>query len=162
MRFGAIDVGTGSVLCLAVEQREDGQLQELINESVITSLGTGTLSEERVGQKAQQRTLSAVVSYVKKLQAERVQQVSVVGTSALRRARNRAEFMERVSQETGVEVEVISGEEEARLTFWGATSGLDRAGPVVVMDVGGGSSELVLGHPGGGLAEDPQFKELTS
>jgi len=160
MKFGAIDIGTGSVLCLAVEQAEDGQLQELINESVITSLGTGTLSEKRVGQEAQQRTLSAVVSYVGKLQAEGVEHISVVGTSALRRASNRREFVERVRQETGVEVEVISGEDEARLTFWGATSGLDWAGPVVVMDVGGGSSELVLGHCSKGQSDGLQEPAL--
>lgn len=148
--FGAIDIGTGSVLCLAVEESADGLGREIINESVITALGAGTASEPSVRQTSIERTLAPVIDYVQKLRQAGATSISIVGTSALREAPNRDEFIERVERETGLNVEVISGEEEARLTFWGATHDLStHAGPVVVMDVGGGSTELVFGRLSG-------------
>jgi len=145
--FGSIDIGTGSVLCLAVEKSADGLMRETINESVITALGAGTASDPSVRQTSMERTLAPVIDYVEKLRQAGATSISIVGTSALRKAPNRDEFIKRVRQRTGLNVEVISGEEEARLTFWGATQTLStHVGPVVVMDVGGGSTELVFGH----------------
>ncbi|MCD6328261.1 hypothetical protein J7M28_12030 [bacterium] len=153
MIYGAIDIGTGSVLCLAAERSDDEAWHELISESVITSLGAGTEMNSSVALESQGRTIAAVVDYVQRLKALGAGHISLVGTSALRRAENREEFIERVRCETGLSVEVISGEEEGRLTFWGATQGLlTRARPVVVMDVGGGSSELVFGRAASGRA----------
>ncbi|MBN1593058.1 MAG: Ppx/GppA family phosphatase [Candidatus Coatesbacteria bacterium] len=160
--FGSIDVGTGSVLCLAVEKTTDGKMRELLNESVITALGAGTASDPSVRRKSIERTLKPVIEYVQKLKDVGATSISVVGTSALRKAPNRQEFINEVHDATGVEVEVISGDEEALLTFWGATHGLSNyAGPVVVMDVGGGSSELVFGHPRVGEDGSPAKPELA-
>ena len=168
--LGAIDIGTGSVLCLAVEKTADGLGRELVNESVITALGAGTASDPSVRRKSIERTLKPVVGYVERLRQAGATSISIVGTSALRRAPNRDEFVERVKRETGLEVEVISGEDEALLTFWGATHDLSaHAGPVpmpamtpvtmpvVVMDVGGGSTELVFGR----LGSDARFGAKT-
>lgn len=145
--LGAVDIGTGSVLCLAVARGPDGSLRELLNESIITSLGAGASADSAIREASMKRTLGPVIDYVDRLRGVGAEHISLVGTSALRRAPNREEFIRDVKSATGLDVDVISGEEEARLTFWGAT--LDapaHEGPVIVMDVGGGSSELVLGH----------------
>ena len=164
--LGAIDIGTGSVLCLAVEKTADGLGRELVNESVITALGAGTASDPSVRRKSIERTLKPVIGYVEKLRRAGATSISIVGTSALRRAPNRAEFVERVKRETGLAVEVISGEDEALLTFLGATHDLSTGTgsvmapvmmPVVVMDVGGGSTELVFGR----LGSDAHFGAKT-
>ncbi|MBN2207767.1 MAG: hypothetical protein JW759_00495 [Candidatus Coatesbacteria bacterium] len=165
--LGAIDIGTGSVLCLAVEKTADGLGRELVNESVITALGAGTASDPSVRQKSIERTLKPVVGYVEKLRRAGATSISIVGTSALRRAPNRDEFVERVKRETGLEVEMISGEDEAQLTFWGATHALSTGTgpvmmPVVVMDVGGGSTELVFGHLGAAKTGGPTPPELAA
>jgi len=160
--FGAIDIGTGSVLCLAVEKTAMGLGRELLNESIITGLGAGTASDPAVRQESMERTVAAVASYVEKLRELGAARVSIVGTSALRKAPNRGQFAAAVRRQTGLEVEVISGEEEARLTFWGATYGvLLFTGRVVVMDVGGGSTELVLGSVGSREASKPAQPELA-
>ena len=161
--FGSIDIGTGSVLCLAVEMSADGLGREIVNESVITALGAGTASEPSVRQTSIERTLAPVFDYVEKLRQAGATSISIVGTSALRKAPNRDEFIERVRRDTGLNVEVISGEEEALLTFWGATQDLStHAGPVVVMDVGGGSTELVFGRLSGAKADGPTLPELAT
>ena len=148
MIIGAIDIGTGSVLCLAVRQTSGGRWEEVVNESVITALGAGTTSRLVIPEESQARTLKAVVRYVKMLRDLGAHRIVVVGTSALRRARNRGEFVARVREATGLSVEVLSGEQEAALTFRGAIEDLlDHRGPVVVMDVGGGSPEIVVGSP---------------
>ncbi len=160
--LGAIDIGTGSVLCLAVERTAMGLGRELLNESIITGLGAGTASDPAVRQESMERTLAAVVEYVDKLQEVGAASISIVGTSALRKAPNRGEFAARVRQKTGLPVEVISGKEEARLTFWGATCGiLDLTSRIAVMDVGGGSTELVLGSIGSEEASEPATPELA-
>jgi len=161
--FGSIDIGTGSVLCLAVEMSPDGLAREIVNESAITALGAGTTSEPSVQQTSIERTLAPVVDYVEKLRLAGATSISIVGTSALRKAPNRDEFIERVRRETGLNVDVISGQEEARLTFWGATQDLStHVGSVVVMDVGGGSTELVLGRLSGARAGGTTAPELAT
>ncbi|HUT02400.1 MAG TPA: hypothetical protein VM163_00720 [bacterium] len=164
--LGAIDIGTGSVLCLAVEKRVNGLGQELLNESIITGLGAGTASDPAMRRESIERTLAAVVEYVDKLREVGAASISIVGTSALRKAPNRDEFAAAVRQSTGLEVEVISGNEEARLTFWGATCGITCGIPlstsrIAVMDVGGGSTELVLGSASSKEASEPTPPELA-
>jgi len=160
--LGAIDIGTGSVLCLAVEKTANGLGQELLNESIITGLGAGTASDPAMRREGIERTLAAVVEYVDKLRKAGAASVSIVGTSALRKAPNRGEFAAAVRQQTGLPVEIIDGKEEARLTFWGATCGIPLStSRMAVMDVGGGSTELVLGSVGSKEASEPAPPELA-
>lgn len=144
--FAAIDIGTNSVRLLIV----DAAGQELVREMNITKLGqgvdnTGTLHPEAIG-----RTIQVLTQYGGLLRNHGVSRVRATATSAARDASNRAEFFSLVARCIGHAPELISGDEEARLSFQGATSGLDpERGPFLVFDIGGGSTEFARGvtHP---------------
>lgn len=138
----AIDIGTNSVRLLIV----DAAGQELVREMNITKLGqgvdqTGTLHPEAIA-----RTIQVLTQYGGLLRNHGVSRVRATATSAARDASNRAEFFGLVARCIGHAPELISGDEEARLSFQGATSGLDTdRGPFLVFDIGGGSTEFARG-----------------
>ncbi|HEY1956326.1 MAG TPA: Ppx/GppA phosphatase family protein [Polyangiaceae bacterium] len=151
MRVAAIDIGTNTVLLLVAES-DRGALRAVREEATITRLGEGVDLARKLAPAAIERTNACLMQYatiVRELGAERV---AVVGTSAMRDAGGGDEVRARVRELFGVEARTISGEEEARLTFAGALSGLDASGRVAVFDVGGGSTEVVVGERGGSLA----------
>lgn len=161
VRAAALDCGTNSVRLLVADVALDAAGRavgetELAREMVITRLGQGVDRTGELDPAALARTLDAVRGY-----AERCRELGVptgairfVATSATRDARNRADFEEGVRAAIGVTPEVISGEEEAALSFAGAAGVLDPDGPapVLIVDIGGGSTELVLGTPGRGVS----------
>jgi exopolyphosphatase/guanosine-5'-triphosphate,3'-diphosphate pyrophosphatase len=141
-RRAAIDIGTVTTRLLVAEVA-DGNVTELVRRSVITHLGegwteTGVLSEEGMA-----RVERAVGSFADEIRELDVARVIAVATSASRDAANGAEFLDRL-EAAGIRPEIISGEREARLTFAGATYGGCADGTLVV-DIGGGSTELILG-----------------
>lgn len=143
----AVDSGTNSTRLLVV----DGDGHELVRTSTITRLGrdvdaTGTLDPD-----ALQRTLDVIGRYRDTWTAAGVtsDQVRVVATSAVRDASNRDQYFTRVHEVTGVQARVLSGDEEARLSFAGAAGAVDVASPVLVVDIGGGSTELIVGDASG-------------
>lgn len=140
-RVAAIDCGTNSVRLLIV----DGTT-ELHREMRIVRLGEGVDRTGVLAPAALERTRAALMDYVATCRELMVERVRMVATSATRDAGNRAEFVAMVQQVPGVEPEVVTGEEEAALSFVGATRDLDRhVGPFLVVDIGGGSTEFVLG-----------------
>lgn len=142
MRVAAVDCGTNSVRLLVRDLPGD----ELHREMRIVRLGEGVDRTGSLAPQAIERTRVALESYRETCDALKVDRIRMVATSATRDADNRADFVAMVQQALGVEPEVISGDEEAALSFRGATAGLDPAdGPFLVMDIGGGSTELVLG-----------------
>ncbi|MGC3994255.1 MAG: Ppx/GppA phosphatase family protein [Propionicimonas sp.] len=148
--FAAVDCGTNSVRLL-VSRREDGGLVELDRRLHLTRLGQGVDATGRFRPDALARTLDAMADFGAELDRLGVPAAHrrVVATSAARDAANSDEFFSGARLRLGVDAEVIPGEEEARLSFAGATSGLPgTAQPVLVMDIGGGSTELVLGSDG--------------
>lgn len=145
MRVGAIDCGTNSIRLLVADL--DGRSKvDLHREMRVVRLGqdvdrTGRLAPQAIG-----RTRAALADYAATCRELGVDAIRMVATSATRDATNRKDFHDMVLEVLGAEPEVISGTEEAALSFDGATRGLDPAdGPFLVMDIGGGSTELVLG-----------------
>jgi exopolyphosphatase / guanosine-5'-triphosphate,3'-diphosphate pyrophosphatase len=150
-RVGAIDCGTNSIRLLVadVTRRDDGScwLRDVYREMRIVRLGQGVDATGRLAPEALERTRVALAHYTAMLRRKGAERVRMVATSATRDAENTAEFFAMVRDTLGSDAEVISGDEEARLSFTGAVGDLDpEDGPFLVVDVGGGSTELVLGE----------------
>jgi exopolyphosphatase / guanosine-5'-triphosphate,3'-diphosphate pyrophosphatase len=149
-RVAAIDCGTNSIRLLVadVTTSDDGSkwLRDVHREMRVVRLGQGVDATGVLNAEALARTRAALVDYTAVLRRKGTERVRMVATSATRDARNRDSFFDMTREVLGVEAEVISGDEEARLSFTGAVSDLDASeGPFLVADVGGGSTELVLG-----------------
>lgn len=149
-RVAAIDCGTNSIRLLVadVTVHEDGtrDLRDVHREMRVVRLGQGVDATGRLAEDALQRTRVAVEDYAAIAVEQGVERSRMVATSATRDAVNREDFFSMVRETLGIEAEVITGDEEARLSFTGAVGDLDPdAGPFVVTDVGGGSTELVVG-----------------
>lgn len=145
MAIAAIDIGTNSVKLLVANRGKGKQLDLIAEDVVATRIGervslTGELAEE-----AMERTIPVLQKFAIRAAKLGAKEIRAVGTSALRDAKNRDEFIRRVWEHTGVKIHVISGEDEARFTFLGVMSGLRGRRPALVLDVGGGSSEVILG-----------------
>ncbi|WP_456818549.1 Ppx/GppA phosphatase family protein [Cellulomonas sp. URHB0016] len=147
-RVAAIDCGTNSIRLLVADvDREAGTLVDLDRRSEVVRLGQGVDRTGRIAPEAMARTLDAAQRYGRICDDLGVEAVRFVATSASRDAENRAEFVTGVLDALGVEPEVLEGTEEAALSFRGATGVLAarHPGPYLVVDLGGGSTELVLG-----------------
>ncbi len=145
-----IDIGTNTLRLLIAKLDSPNELIELDSDFCITRLGEGLHWDGMLSPSAMVRTVSVLKEFKKKISSYEVDDLVVVGTSAAREAKNREEFLGRVKDETGFEVELISGMEEARRTFLGVLLGV---GPIqqhriVVMDIGGGSTEFIIGEHG--------------
>jgi exopolyphosphatase/guanosine-5'-triphosphate,3'-diphosphate pyrophosphatase len=151
MRVGAIDCGTNSIRLLIADLTEDGALMDIVRDMEIVRLGQGIDRTGRIDPAAMTRTLRATQTYAALCRRHDVQKVRFVATSASRDAENAADFVAGVEEAFGdlaVTPEVISGATEASLSFSGATGDLLAAGqpgPYLVVDIGGGSTELVRG-----------------
>ena len=157
MRVAAIDCGTNSLRLLVADvDPGSGRLTDVDRRMEIVRLGQGVDSTGRLAPEALERTLGALRGYARIIGDRSAEAVRMVATSATRDAANAADFVSGVSGVLGLEPEVLSGEEEAYLSFVGATAefGAGSAGPgggpYLVVDIGGGSTEFVVGdgHPG--------------
>lgn len=152
---GAVDCGTNSIRLLVARPGDDGALEDLHREMRIVRLGEGVDATGRFTDEAIERTRVALADYVEVMIAEGVDRVRMVATSATRDASNRDQFFTMTADllgrvVAGARAEVITGDEEARLSFRGAVGELDSAqGPFVVTDLGGGSTEVVVGDDDG-------------
>jgi exopolyphosphatase / guanosine-5'-triphosphate,3'-diphosphate pyrophosphatase len=144
-RLAAIDVGTNSVR-LYVAEKVPGGMRHVDRDLIITRLGQGVDSKKRLGEKPLTRTLDAIARYHDRASELGAERIRIAATSAVRDATNRDAFFAGVRSLTGLEAEVLSGEEEARLSFLGATNDLSDGGPYLVLDIGGGSTEFVRGE----------------
>jgi len=147
-RIAVADLGTNSTRLLVADVTSEGQVRPLERRSRVTRLGDGVDSSGRLADDAMQRTLDALAEYRAIADELGIARSLAVATSAVRDADNGQGFRDRVRDELGFELEVISGDEEARLTFLGATAGHGGDEPVLVVDIGGGSTEFVIGVPG--------------
>jgi exopolyphosphatase/guanosine-5'-triphosphate,3'-diphosphate pyrophosphatase len=145
IRFAAIDLGTNTVRLLVGESDGAGGYQPVLATQEITRLGQGLLPDRMLQPEPIRRTLAALHRFRQAAESHATARIAVVGTSALREAQNREAFVARARREIGLDVQVISGEEEARLTLLGVRAALRIGeGRLVVMDIGGGSTEFVL------------------
>ena len=152
MRVAAVDCGTNSLRLLVADvDPEAGRLTDVDRRMEIVRLGQGVDSTGRLAPEALERTLRALRGYARIIGDRSAVAVRMVATSATRDAVNAAEFVHGVSGVLGLEPEVLSGEEEAYLSFVGATAEFSGGpaspggGPYLVVDIGGGSTEFVLG-----------------
>jgi exopolyphosphatase/guanosine-5'-triphosphate,3'-diphosphate pyrophosphatase len=146
VRAGCIDIGSNTTRLLVGEYR-DAQLVEIHQERAFTLLGRELAGSDSIGEAKCAEVIDVVRGQLAHAHELGVAEVRAVGTAAIRRAANRRQFVDAVREATGLSVEILSGEEEARLAFQGAAGTLEHppSGDLAVIDVGGGSSELVVG-----------------
>jgi exopolyphosphatase/guanosine-5'-triphosphate,3'-diphosphate pyrophosphatase len=144
VRVAAIDVGTNSTRLLVAEAQADG-FRPLDRRLTITRLGEGVDRRRAFAPEALERTLATIAEYAAVCGEYSVERIRVTGTSAVRDARNRDAFFEGVRTLTGADPEVLTGEQEARATFRGTVADLPGERDVLVVDIGGGSTELITG-----------------
>jgi exopolyphosphatase / guanosine-5'-triphosphate,3'-diphosphate pyrophosphatase len=150
MRVATVDIGTNTVLLLVADRAPDGALRAVHEAATITRLGEGVDRTRTLKPEAIERTRACLKAYADVVSRHGVLRVAVVGTSAMRDAGGGDEIRSSVKELFGVEARTISGEEEARMTFRGALSGLSlQGGEVAVFDIGGGSTEVVIGTVAG-------------
>ncbi len=150
-RVAAIDCGTNSIRLLIADlgAGPGGQPVDVVRQMEVVRLGEGVDRTGRLAPAAIERTRVALAGYARRIAAEGAERVRMVATSATRDAANKDDFVAMVQATLGADPEVISGTEEAALSFAGAVAGLPGlADPVLLTDIGGGSTELVLGDPG--------------
>ena len=143
-RIAVVDIGTNSTRLLVAEVDSDG-LRELARESIVTRLGEGVDATGRLGDEPQARVFAALDGYANSIERHGATIRTAVMTSAVRDASNGAEFATAVRERYGLEGATLSGDEEARLTSLGATATRSGDERVLVIDIGGGSTELVVG-----------------
>jgi exopolyphosphatase / guanosine-5'-triphosphate,3'-diphosphate pyrophosphatase len=146
-KLAAIDIGTNSIKLLVAAIDDEGSLEVLSREKSLVRLGSETLSTGRLSPEAIEAGASTVEQFLRSVEAQGAELVRAVATCAVREASNSAEFIEEVRRRTGVTVEVISGEEEARLINLAVRSEFpSRFDPLFMVDIGGGSTEFVVSN----------------
>lgn len=153
MRLAAIDIGTNSTRIL-ISEKKGSSFNTLLRDMNITRLGKDLLKSKKISDSSAKRTCDVLRDYKDKIDQSNVKKVRVIGTSALRQASNSNMFLEMVKRLTGLDVDVIDGEEEARLSFSGVASIQEFAGEknyLLIIDIGGGSTEFILGNHAEGL-----------
>lgn len=146
MRVAVVDIGTNSTRLLVADV-DGGAPTEVDRRSVVTRLGEGVDATGRLGEAPQQRVFDVLEGYAEAIDAHGCERSATVMTSAVRDAENGQAFAAAVRERYGLEGRTLTGDEEAALSFRGATTGRDASddGSLLVIDVGGGSTELVVG-----------------
>jgi exopolyphosphatase/guanosine-5'-triphosphate,3'-diphosphate pyrophosphatase len=149
-RSAFIDIGTNAILCLIADIRDSGRFRILDDLADIARLGQGVDRTGRISAEGELRALAVLERYREHCKNLAVEDIFAVGTSALRDAANSGEVLARYRDKLGFEIRVISGREEAAYCFLAVQRGLSLgAGELIVIDVGGGSTEFIRGNPSG-------------
>jgi len=149
VRLAAIDIGTNSIHMVIADVASDGGITVVDRTKEMVRLGRGVFVTGRIGRDAMDLGVRTLRTFTRLARVRRVQRIRAVATSAVREAQNGPTFVERARREAGLQVKVISGREEARLIYRAAAHSLGLGGePYLLMDVGGGSVELVLVRDG--------------
>jgi len=147
-RVAAVDLGTNSTRLLVADV-EDGRISEVVRRLRITRLGEGVDRGRRLQEAPMARVYAVLGEYGRELEALGVTRTLLVATSAVRDAGNGADFLGEIERSYGFTARLLSGDEEARLTFRGVTAGRSLDEETLVVDIGGGSTELLVGGPEG-------------
>ena len=153
MRLAAIDIGTNSTKMTVADAAADGTLSVVAEDSDVTRLGEGVDATGRLGDAPMARTLDAVARFSEAARAQGVETVLGAGTSALRDAANGPDFIQSVKDRAGVDIQIITGDREAQYAYAAVRSdaslNIPTASSLLVFDIGGGSTELILGDATG-------------
>lgn len=144
-KIAAIDLGTNSIRLMLCEV-VGGNFKRKTKEVITTRIGKDMGHSRLLTEKAMQKNIEAIKYFMKKAEDFGAERITIVATSAIRDADNRKDFLEKVKNETGLIIKVLDGEEEAAIGMFGASYGLRKDESLLVVDVGGGSTELVLGE----------------
>ncbi len=156
MRYASIDIGTNTLRLLIAEADEMGELKPVVHKRTITRLGGNFSVERGIDLVAAERTFAALDDFKKTIVEKGVDVVMAVATSVVRRARNGAWFVSEVYKRSGIDVRVIDGQEEARLSLLGVLSVLKtRMEKRLVFDIGGGSTEFIAVDADGRRGDNP-------
>jgi exopolyphosphatase/guanosine-5'-triphosphate,3'-diphosphate pyrophosphatase len=147
MILTSIDIGTNSIRLL-ISEVKDSNLFDIVRKVKITRLGEGMGETGLISKEAMNRTLNVLKEYKEVIDKYKISNYHAVGTSALRYCKNSNKFIERVKEETDLDVEIISGEKEAYFSFLGSTYQFMDKRTILIIDIGGGSTELVLRKEG--------------
>jgi exopolyphosphatase / guanosine-5'-triphosphate,3'-diphosphate pyrophosphatase len=152
MLYGAIDIGSNTTRVLVAEP-QDGQLRRVMEQRAYTRIGKASGADGRIGPEKVGEVAEAVATQVRLAQELDADALRIVATAAIREAPNRDEVVDEIRRACGLPVEVLSEDEEGRLSFIGATRTLEHAveGDVAVVDVGGGSTEVAIGTMADGV-----------
>jgi exopolyphosphatase/guanosine-5'-triphosphate,3'-diphosphate pyrophosphatase len=158
MRVGVVDLGTNTTRVLLADV-DGGQVHELERRTTVTRLGEGVDASGRLSPAAIERVTKVLEEYKRVIDELQPERVVALATSAVRDADDGDEFRQMLHDRFGIDVSIIPGDEEARLTFLGATAAREPGeGPLMVIDIGGGSTEFVVGRAG----QAPDFRESTN
>ena len=153
MRLAAIDIGTNSTKMTVADAAGDGTLSVISEDSDVTRLGEGVDASGRLGDAPMARTLAAVVRFADAARASGAEVVLGAGTSALRDAANGPDFIQSVKDRAGVDIQIITGDREAQMAYaavrFDASLHIPAEASLLVFDIGGGSTELILGDHSG-------------
>ena len=155
-RIAVVDIGTNSTRLLVAEV-DGGRVEELERRTTVTGLGQGVEATGRLADEAIARVSEALGAYRAVIDGLGTERIVAVATSAMRDAENGPAFRDEIKERFGIDARTISGDEEARLTFLGATAGRESGSETLVIDIGGGSTEYVTGKAG----SDPGFHVST-
>src|SRR5919106_1218031 len=159
MLCAAIDIGSNTTRLLVAEPQE-GQLRKVMEQRAYTRIGKGASKNGKITAEKVAEVAEVVTTQVRLAQEMGAEVIKVVATAAIREAKNRSKVTSEITDAAGVEVDVLDEEEEGRLAFIGATKSLGHPvkGTVAVVDVGGGSSEVIFGTVAGGVSEVRSWK----
>lgn len=145
-RLASIDVGTNTALLLAAEVSPQLEIHPILQREKIVRLGEGVDERRLLKPEAIARTLQALDEYLHECRDLKVEEIVISGTSAVRDANNRDDLIAQIEKSFGVRMQLLSGREEARLTYWGALSNKPHLqGEILLIDIGGGSTEFITG-----------------
>ena len=148
MKIGTIDIGTNSMRLLIAEYR-DGKLVNRKKYVNTTRIGQGVDKQGYITDDAIERNIKALVEFSNICKEEICEKVYCMGTSALRDSKNKDVFVKLAKDKAGIDVDIISGEKESNLGFMGVLEGIENAEDILVIDIGGGSTEFIIGDKEG-------------
>ena len=160
MLCAAIDIGSNTTRLLVAEPQE-GQLRKVMEQRAYTRIGKGASKNGKITDEKIAEVAEVVTTQVRLAEELEAEVIKIVATAAIREAKNRDKVVKAIEKEAGLSVEVLSEEEEGRLAFLGATKSLGHPveGTVAVVDVGGGSSEVIFGTLGRGRRRGPLLED---
>lgn len=151
-RYATIDIGTNSVLLLVAEKDSQGRWTAIEERAEITRLGKGVDRTKTLDGESMATTLDVIERFATEARHLGADALAISATSAARDASNGKQFLDGVLKRAGVPADILSGDEEARLSFLSAFTDFGGAGPLVVIDIGGGSTEFIFGDASGAIS----------
>jgi len=146
-RYAVIDIGTNSIKFHVGEKQSNGAWNTILDKAELTRLGEGLQQSGVINPEALERNVKAIGEMVNEARQLSCERIAAVGTMGLRTAKNSGELVRGVKEQSGIDVEIISGDEESRLSYLAVKNGLGLSeGRMVIFDTGGGSTEFVFGN----------------